>query len=133
MSDKSTSGIVQVAIALIGVLGSLGVAYVTTGATFKKELQENVKGVEKLTSEQTQVDQRIAEMKKQVADAESKNLELQQQVSQAVSKNNELEQNMVALKSDIEASKQEVTKTKNEAIEGISNARIKALSTIAHP
>jgi len=42
MSEKSSSGILQVAIALIGILGSLGVAFITTGYQFKEELHKGV-------------------------------------------------------------------------------------------
>jgi uncharacterized coiled-coil DUF342 family protein len=49
--EKSSSGLIQIAIALIGVAGSLGVAWITTGAKFESELKDNQASVSKLQSE----------------------------------------------------------------------------------
>src|SRR2546422_6391592 len=43
-----SSGGVQIIVALIGVTGSLGVAYVTTGAAFESRLRENSVSVRQL-------------------------------------------------------------------------------------
>jgi septal ring factor EnvC (AmiA/AmiB activator) len=130
MPEKSaSSGIIQVAIALIGVLGSLGVAYITTGAKFKSEVDEaRVKITEaqkdvgelkksaqdidaKLTSQQGAVEKRIAELQTQLLAAESKNKEFQDQLA--------------SFRTSIESSKQEVNTTATKAIKEINMARIR--------
>jgi septal ring factor EnvC (AmiA/AmiB activator) len=134
MSEKGSSGIIQVAIALIGVLGSLGVAYITTGAKFQSELQaarvdinkfsgdldEMKKSAQdidaKLTSQQGAVEKRIAELQTQLLAAENKNKEFQDQLA--------------SLRTAIETSKQEVNTTANNAIKEINAARIRRNSLV---
>ena len=137
MSEKGGSSLVQVVIALITVLGSLGVAYITTGYQFKKELQAAQSEVtylktqgQKIDAKQSEVEQRIAELTKLLNDAEAKNTQLQDQL---VTKNNELEQKLAALHNEIEQSKQDITVAKNGAIGDINQARIKAMSTMVKP
>ena len=48
MSRNGSSPVVQVAIALIGVAGSIAVAFITTGATFERELKANEQTVSSL-------------------------------------------------------------------------------------
>jgi septal ring factor EnvC (AmiA/AmiB activator) len=134
MSEKGSSGIIQVAIALIGVLGSLGVAYITTGAKFQSELQaarvdinkfsgdldEMKKSAQdidaKLTFQQGAVEKRIAELQTQLLAAENKNKEFQDQLA--------------SLRTAIETSKQEVNTTANNAIKEINAARIRRNSLV---
>jgi septal ring factor EnvC (AmiA/AmiB activator) len=134
MSEKGSSGIIQVAIALIGVLGSLGVAYITTGAKFQSELQaarvdinkfsgdldEMKKSAQdidaKLTFQQGAVEKRIAELQTQLLAAENKNKEFQDQLA--------------SLRTAIETSKQEVNTTANNAIQEINAARIRRNSLV---
>jgi hypothetical protein len=85
MSEKGSSGVIQIVIALITVLG---VAYITTGAKFQSELQsakvdinkfskdldemkKSAQGIDaKLTSQQSAVEKRIAELQTQLLAAE---------------------------------------------------------------
>jgi chromosome segregation ATPase len=96
MSEGNTSsGLVQVAIALIGVVGSLGVAWITTGTKFESELsrsQETIVSlrqqvdqlnstfkptIESLTRQQDEANKKIGELSELLKATEGKNTELQ--------------------------------------------------------
>jgi predicted nucleic acid-binding Zn-ribbon protein len=137
MSEKSSSGIIQMAIALIGILGSLGVAYITTGYQFKEELhkaQVNVNDLQKqgqdIHAAQTDVSGQISNLKKLLSDADAKNSALQEQL---VAKNGELQKRLETLTAEIEKSKTDINSSKTAAIGEINNARVKAITMLARP
>lgn len=140
MAENGTSGRVQIAIAIIGVLGSLGVAYLTTGVKFKsdvddaslkiaslsKEVQES-KGLAQelqtaLTSQRGDLDKRIAGLQQQLSDAESKNADFQAKLD--------------SLRNDIDSSKQkvaEVNTAADNAVKRIDAARLRSLTVRPEP
>ena len=137
MSDRGSSGIVQVVIAFITVIGSLGVAYITTGKTFESEVNQAKLRIEelqkqaaaanalaadvkdKLLTQQGQVDQRMADLKSQLDLADQKNGEFQDLLA--------------SLQKEIESSKQNVTNTANDAIRQIRDARARAATERVNP
>lgn len=103
--EKSSSGLLQVVIALIGVAGSLGVAWITTGAKFESELN---KSQETISSLRLQVDQLNSTLKPTVEsltrrqeEANRKISELSELLKAAADKNAELQQNLAELKAQL--------------------------------
>jgi chromosome segregation ATPase len=144
MSEKGSSGVIQVTIALIGVLGSLGVAYITTGAKFKSEVDEaRVKITDaqrdvgelkssaqdlkaKLTSQEAE-ETRLASQQGAFDERISK---LQEQLSAAENKNKEFQDQLAELRTFIDSSKQEVNSTAKDAIKQITAAQIRRNSSL---
>jgi septal ring factor EnvC (AmiA/AmiB activator) len=60
MADSTGSATAQISIAMIGLVGSLGVAYITTGAAFKSQLASNQSAVTGLRDSITTVTARVA-------------------------------------------------------------------------
>lgn len=108
VAEKVGSGIVQIAIALIGVIGSLGVAYITTGAKFKSEVDDaslRIASLSKEVGESKNIAQELqTKLSTQQGEVEKRIAELRQQLSSAESKNTEFQQKLDSLRNDIDTS-----------------------------
>ena len=89
--EKGSVGLVPVLIALIGLIGSLGGSYITSGSAFESKLKENQSSVESLKGQITDINKqltgKIDEATKQLADmrtllesAKKENLALQDRI-----------------------------------------------------
>ncbi len=118
MSENSSSSMTQIVMTVITVLGSLGVAYLTTGAKFASELSSNQAAVQQLKTELQSVKndtgKQVADMKALLISATGQNKELQTQIA--------------ALKTQIESA----TKKTEEVKVATTNAdtRLKAIYAI---
>ena len=105
--EKGISGFVQIAIAVIGVLGSLGVAWITTGAKFESELKENQASVNTLRTDVNQISGTINPvidtLGKKQAEVDQKISELTGLLQTATEKNSELERNLASIQAKIDS------------------------------
>ncbi len=124
--EKSSSGLIQVVIALIGVVGSLGVAWITTGAKFESELKDNQASVSKLQNEietiKGNLTGKIEEANKQLA-------EMRDLLISAKKENESMLAHLNELKAQIEAANKtvETAKATNQQLT-ITTERLKAVT-----
>lgn len=100
-AEKSSSGLLQVVIALIGVAGSLGVAWLTTGAKFESELNISKETVNSLRQQIDQFKPTIDSLGGKQDEADKKINELSKLLKEAAGKNDELQQNLSELKAQL--------------------------------
>jgi chromosome segregation ATPase len=130
--EKGISGLVQIAIAAIGVIGSLGVAYITTGAKFESELKENQNSVVTLRGDVNRMsgtlNPMIETLGKKQSEVDQKITELNGLLQATTDKNAELERNLATLQAQIETAK-----ASNQALTAASaaaNSQINLLQSI---
>ena len=132
MSDRGSSGIVQVVIAFITVIGSLGVAYITTGKTFESEVNQAKLRIEELQKQAAAANALAEEVRekllKQEGQVEQRMADLKSQLDLADKKNGEFQQLLASLKEEVEASKQNVNNTATDAINRINAARTRVMT-----
>lgn len=88
-------------IALIGVAGSLGVAWLTTGAKFESELNISKETVNSLRQQIDQFKPTIDSLGGKQDEADKKINELSKLLKEAAGKNDELQQNLSELKAQL--------------------------------
>jgi peptidoglycan hydrolase CwlO-like protein len=107
--ERGLSGFVQIAIAAIGVIGSLGVAWITTGAKFESELKENQESVVTLRKDVNQMsgtlNPMIDTLGRKQSEVDQKMTELNGLLQATTDKNAELERNLAALQVQIDSAK----------------------------
>jgi peptidoglycan hydrolase CwlO-like protein len=107
--EKGMSGGIQIAIAIIGLIGSLGVAWITTGNKFESELRENQSSVKSLQTEiqsvKDQLSAKIEESNKQLA-------EMKDLLASARKENESLLARINELKTQIESANKTVEEAK---------------------
>ena len=107
--EKGMSGGIQIAIAIIGLIGSLGVAWITTGNKFESELQQNQSSVKNLQTEiqsvKDQLSAKIEESNKQLA-------EMKDLLASARKENESLLARINELKAQIESANKTVEEAK---------------------
>jgi uncharacterized coiled-coil DUF342 family protein len=107
--EKGMSGGIQIAIATIGLIGSLGVAWITTGNKFESELRENQSSVKSLQTEiqsvKDQLSAKIEESNKQLA-------EMKDLLASARKENESLLARINELKTQIESANKTVEEAK---------------------
>jgi chromosome segregation ATPase len=130
--EKGISGLVQIAIAAIGVIGSLGVAYITTGAKFESELKEIQNSVVTLRGDVNRMsgtlNPMIETLGKKQSEVDQKITELNGLLQATTDKNAELERNLATLQAQIETAK-----ASNQALTAASaaaNSQINLLQSI---
>jgi predicted nucleic acid-binding Zn-ribbon protein len=132
MSDRGSSGIVQVVIAFITVIGSLGVAYITTGKTFESEVNQAKLRIEELQKQSAAANALAEEVRekllKQEGQVEQRMADLKSQLDLVDQKNGEFQQLLASLKEEVESSKQNVNNTATDAINRINAARTRAMT-----
>jgi septal ring factor EnvC (AmiA/AmiB activator) len=116
-TEKSSSGFVQIAIAFITLAGSLGGAWIATGAKFESELNVNKESISALRQ---QVDQlngtikpTIESLAKKQDEANRKVSELSDLLKAASDKNAELQQNLTELKAQLAEAGNKAQELKN--------------------
>ena len=139
--ERGLSGLVQIAIAAIGVIGSLGVAWITTGAKFESELKENQNSVVTLRKDVNQMsgtlNPMIDTLGRKQSEVDQKITELNGLLQATTDKNAELERNLAALQGQIEtakASNQALTAASaaaNNQINILQNIRAKGARELA--
>lgn len=107
--EKSSSGLIQVVIALIGVVGSLGVAWITTGAKFESELKDNQASVSKLQNEietiKGNLTGKIEEANKQLAEMRDLLISAKKENESMLAHLNELKAQIEAANKTVETAK----------------------------
>jgi peptidoglycan hydrolase CwlO-like protein len=107
--ERGLSGFVQIAIAAIGVIGSLGVAWITTGAKFESELKQNQESVVTLRKDVSQMsgtlNPMIDTLGRKQSEVDQKITELNGLLQATTDKNAELERNLAALQVQIDNAK----------------------------
>jgi uncharacterized protein YoxC len=138
--DRGLSGFVQIAIAAIGVIGSLGVAWITTGAKFESELKENQKSVSTLRNDVSQIsgtlNPMIDTLAKKQSEVDQKIIELNGLLQATTDKNAELERNLAELQTKInsaQASKQELTAASVTASKHLDDLRLLRANRVMTP
>lgn len=115
--EKSSSGLVQVAMTLITVAGSLGVAWITTGAKFESELNKSQETVNALRQQVEQfnstIKPTIESLTKQQDEANKKITELSDLLKTAADKNAELQQNLSEVKAQLAEAGNKAQELKN--------------------
>ena len=132
MSDRGSSGIVQVVIAFITVIGSLGVAYITTGKTFESEVNQAKLRIEELQKQAAAANALAEEVRekllKQEGQVDQRMADLKSQLDLVDQKNGEFQRLLASLKEEVESSKQNVNNTATDAINRINAARSRAMT-----
>jgi chromosome segregation ATPase len=115
--EKSSSGFVQVAMTLITVAGSLGVAWITTGAKFESELNKNQETVNSLRQQVEQLNSTvkptIESLAKQQNEANKRISDLSELLKAAADKNAELQQNLSEVKARLAEAGNKAQELKN--------------------
>jgi uncharacterized protein YoxC len=100
-AEKGSSGFLQIAIALIGVAGSLGVAWITTGAKFESELNISKETINLLRQQVDQFKPTMDSLGRKQDEANKKISELTDLLKSATDKNAELQQNLSEVKAQL--------------------------------
>jgi len=119
MAEEKGSALAPIAIAVIGLIGSLGGAWITTGSKFESELKDNqasVKGLQneiesiksQLSGKIDEATRQLAEMRLLLASAQKENEALQARI-------NDLKSQIDAANKTVEQAK-EANKTLTESI-----------------
>jgi len=109
MADEKGSALAPIIIAVIGLIGSLGGAWIATGSRFESELKENQESVKDLQNEigniKSQLSGKIDEANKQL-------VEMRQLLGSAQKENEALQARINDLKSQIDAANKTVEQAK---------------------
>jgi chromosome segregation ATPase len=109
MAEEKGLALTPIAIAIIGLIGSLGGAWITTGSKFESELRENQASVKNLQSEiesvKNQLSGKIDEANRQLAT-------LRELLGSAQKENETLQASLNDLKSQIDAANKTVAEAK---------------------
>jgi chromosome segregation ATPase len=124
MAEDKGSALTAVLIAVIGLIGSLGGAWITTGSKFESELRDNQASVKSL---QNEIGSLKGQLSGKIDEANRQLVEMRQLLGSAQKENEALQARINDLKSHIDTANKTVEQAKEVNKTLTENIRLKGL------
>ena len=109
MAEEKGSALAPIVIAVIGLIGSLGGAWITTGSKFESELKDNQSSVKAL---QNEIESVKGQLSGKIDEANRQLVEMRQLLSSAQKENEALQARINDIKSQIDTANKTVEQAK---------------------
>ncbi|MGE0128145.1 MAG: hypothetical protein AB7U82_08695 [Blastocatellales bacterium] len=130
MAEEKGSALAAIVIAIIGLIGSLGGAWITTGSKFESELKENQTSVKNLQNEVESVKDQLSG---KIDEANRQLVAMRELLNSAQKENETLQASLNDLKSQIDSANKTVEQAKEVNKTLTESLRTRGLNQMVRP